>query len=114
MMSPAALTYRHALREARIVLCVWFLALVWTVGYCYLHGYRHDADCWLVQNGIAETVPAALSQTRFGMPMWVCWGIFAPAVCCTVFTFLFGLFGMPDDPLGVEGLSEGESEGGQS
>lgn len=102
MNEPALQTFRNARREALIVIAVWFLALVWTVGYCYIHGYRHDADNPLVRWGIADVTPKALSQHRFGMPMWVCWGIFAPAVLCSVFTLLFGLYGMPDDPLGVE------------
>ena len=102
MSEPALTTFRHARREACIVLLVWLVALIWTVGYCYIHGYRHDSDNPLVRYGIAEENPRALTQHRFGMPMWVCWGIFAPAVACSLFTLAFGLFGMPDDPLGVE------------
>lgn len=95
-------TYRNARREARIVLGVWLLSFLWTVGYCYLNGYRHDADNPLVRMGIAEEKPAALSQQRFGMPAWVFWGIIAPGVGCTLFTFVFGLCIMRDDPLGIE------------
>jgi hypothetical protein len=106
MSDPLAATYRSALREARVVLLVWFFALCWTVGYCYLHGYPHDPAGWLVQNGLADARPAAITQTRLGMPMWVCYGIFAPAACCSVITLAFGLFFMRDDALGVEAGEE--------
>jgi hypothetical protein len=108
MIDPAKQTFLNARREACIVLAVWFVALIWTVGYCYLHGYAHAPDNMLVKIGIADERPAALTQHRFGMPKWVCWGIFAPAVGCSLFTLVFGLFGMKDDPLGVE-KEEGQS-----
>jgi hypothetical protein len=102
MSDPAAQTYRNARREARFVLSVWFCALVWTVGYCYLHGYPHAPDSWLVCNGLADTNnPAILSRT-LGMPSWVFWGIVVPAAVCSVVTLAFGLFGMRDDPLGAD------------
>jgi hypothetical protein len=108
MTDPAARTFLNARWEARIVSFVWFAALIWTVSYCYLHGYTHDPDGFLVRNEIAETQPAAISQTSFGMPKWVCWGIVAPAISCSLFTLCFGLFGMRDDALGVE-KEEGKS-----
>src|SRR5580700_9698812 len=80
MIQPALRTLRNARREACIVLAVWFIALIWTVGYCYVHGYRHSPDNLLVRIGWADQQPAALTQHRLGMPKWVCWGIFAPAV----------------------------------
>src|SRR5438552_3664416 len=43
----------NARREARTVLIVWALALVWSVGYCYLRGYQHAPDAWVVQIGLA-------------------------------------------------------------
>jgi hypothetical protein len=55
-----------------------------------------------VRWGIADPQPAAITQIRFGMPQWICWGILAPAVGCSLFTLGFGLFFMRDDPLGVE------------
>ncbi|MCE9532371.1 MAG: hypothetical protein K8T89_14810 [Planctomycetes bacterium] len=102
MLDPAAETFKNSRREAWVVWIVWFFALIWTVGYCYLNGYSHAADCWLVKNGIADVRPAAITQHRFGMPMWICYGIVAPAIVCSVFTFLFGFFGMKDDALGLE------------
>jgi hypothetical protein len=108
MIDPAVRTFRNARREALIVLSVWFAALVWTVGYCYVNGYSHDPDGWLVRNGLAEAQPAAITQMSFGMPKWICWGIVSPALCCALFTLAFGLFVMRDDPLGVEN-EEGQS-----
>jgi hypothetical protein len=102
MNETALNTFRHARREARIVFLAWLVALIWTVGYCYINGYQHDADNPLVRAGIADENPPALSQTRLGMPMWVCWGIFAPAIGCSLFTLGFGMIGISDDPLGVE------------
>ena len=102
MIDPALTTFHHARREALIVVAVWFISLIWTVGYCYIHGYAHDADNPLVQIGLADEKPAAIAERRLGMPIWVFWGIFAPAVCCSLFTLAFGLFVIADDPLGVE------------
>jgi len=108
MNDPAAQTFRNACREARVVVVVWLAALIWTVGYCYLNGYSHDPEGWLVRWGIADAEPAAIRQITYGMPTWVCWGILAPAVCCSIFTFLFGLLAMRDDPLGVENEEAGQ------
>jgi len=62
MSDPAAQTYRNARREARFVLTVWICALLWTVGYCYLHGYPHAPDSWLVRNGLAT--PTEIGPSR--------------------------------------------------
>ena len=102
MSDPAAQTYRNARREARFVLTVWFCALVWTVGYCYLHGYSHAADSWLVRNGFAEIDDPATFSRTLGLPSWVLWGIVVPAAICSVITLAFGLVGMRDDPLGAD------------
>lgn len=102
MHDPPLQTFKNARREAKIVLAVWFVAMIWTVGYCYLNGYGHDPDGFLVKHEIAEARPAAIKELRLGMPKWVCWGIFAPALGCSLFTLCFGLFGIRDDPLGVE------------
>ena len=45
--------------------------------------------------------PERLSQTA-GFPTWVWYGIVLPWVGCTVFTILFGIYGMKDDDLGAE------------
>ena len=131
MTDPSAQTYRNARREARFVLLVWLIALIWTVSYCYLHGYPHEPDSWLVRQGLATPVrigpsrsavhglaavagaavvawepgndlSAPLPQT-WGLPSWVFWGIAVPAAICSAVTLAYGLFGMADDALGAEG-----------
>jgi hypothetical protein len=103
---PADRLYHNARREAVLVLIIWALALTWTVGYCYLHGYRHAADSWVVRAGLAEPeVDAALVA---GMPAWVFHGIVVPWLVCLGLTFLFGQY-MADDDLGAE--AEGEEAG---
>ena len=102
MNEAAAATYRHARREARFVIILWFLALVWTVGYCYLHGYRHAPDDFVVRVGLAEPPGQEPPRVILGMPSWVTFGIFAPWVACSVITVLFGMYGIKDDELGVE------------
>jgi hypothetical protein len=62
MSDPATQTYRNARREARFVLSVWLCALLWTVSYCYLHGYPHAPDSWLVRNGLATATEIGPSR----------------------------------------------------
>lgn len=105
MLDPqenARRVYRHARREALIILLVWFLALVWTVGYCYLRGYRHDPESWVVRAGLAVANDPARLQQSFGFPHWVFYGIIAPWLICTGITIAFGLLGIKDDELGHE------------
>jgi hypothetical protein len=106
--SPSAeRLYRHACREARIVLLVWLLSLLWCVGYCYLFGYRHAPDSWPVKVGLARAAeppadgPAPL-RTYLGFPDWVFFGILVPWVLCSLFTVAFAAWGMADDDLGQE------------
>jgi hypothetical protein len=99
----AARLYHNACREAKLLLTVWALALVWTVSYCYLHGYRHPSDGWAVQRGLAAERAADDLQTILGFPDWVFIGILIPWAVCTLFTVVFSLFLMSDDDLGAEG-----------
>ncbi len=105
-----AQTYRRARREALIVALVWLLSLLWTVGYCYLYGYRHTADSLAVQLGLVEPWRPEHYRQIWGMPDWAMFGIFVPWLICSVFTVFYGLFGISDDPLGPEG-SEGGGHG---
>ena len=102
--------YRHARREATIVLIVWALALVWSVGYCYLNGYQHEPDALVVKWGLATSRTAEDLTHIAGIPDWVCIGIILPWIFCTLFTFGFALFGMSDDDLGSE-AEEGAPHG---
>src|SRR5262245_1120813 len=106
----AARLYRHAWREAVVVFVVWGLALAWTVGYCYLRGYQHDEQSWVVRTGLAQ--PAAPGDFRqvAGLREWVFYGILLPWLACTAFTVAFCLFVMKDDELGHE-AEEGGGHG---
>lgn len=77
---------RSARREALAALLVWLLAMSYTVGYCYLYGYRRD--------------PSTI-RLIWGVPDWVLWGIVAPWTVCTVFAGIFALF-VSDADLGQE------------
>ena len=96
----AARLYRNARREGLVVAVVWALALVWTVGYCYLNGYQTEPP---------PPVRAEVKQV-LGFPHWIFFGIMVPWVLCTAFTIWFGLFGMSDDELGAD-RDEGEGHG---
>src|SRR5688500_2395748 len=102
MNESAVRTFRNALREARFVIVFWFLALFWTLGYCYLRGYQHAPDSWVVRAGLAEPATAAPPRVVLGMPSWVTYGILAPWLVCSIVTVLFGMYGIADDDLGIE------------
>lgn len=101
--------FRNARREALLVLTVFTLALVWTVGYCYLHGYyyrpedphRPEYHRWLVEAELASERTPENFQQILGLPDWVFIGILLPWLMCGAFTFGFCI-GMTDDDLGEE------------
>jgi hypothetical protein len=97
--APTDRTFRHARREAVFVGVVLVLALGWTVGYCYLRGYRHPPESWPVRTGLAGTAEPPV-HLILGLPAWVVFGVIAPWLVCSAVTVWFGLFGMPDDDLG--------------
>ncbi len=101
--------FRHARREAVLVLVVNLLALAWTVGYCYLHGYQHDPASWLVQMGLATPRSASDLQLIAGVPDWVMYGIVVPWLVCAALTGLVYWL-MPDDDLGQD-QEEGAGHG---
>ena len=101
-MNPEDPVVRSARREALAALVVWFLAMSYTVAYCYLFGYQQDAaDIRLI----------------YGVPDWVLWGVIAPWTACTVLAALFAFF-LGDADLGAElpdsqdELFSGEADGG--
>ncbi len=77
----------HSRREARLIVLVWLVAMLWTVPYCYFTGFRKEGE--------SPEVTFIL-----GMPDWVFWGIAAPWMVANLFTvwFCFGYF--VDDDLG--------------
>jgi hypothetical protein len=94
---------RNARREVWIVLALNLLALTWTVGYSYLHGYQHDADSRVVQWGWTKPRTTEDFQQVHGLPDWVFTGIFVPWLLCTVFSIGLCVLGIQDDDLGTEG-----------
>jgi hypothetical protein len=105
MVDPGRI-FRNARREALVVALVWALAAAWVVGYCYLRGYSHPADAWVVRAGLAAAGEPTDQGVILGFPSWVFWGILAPWLICTAFTVLYGTFGMPDDELGEDASDE--------
>lgn len=99
---------RNARREAIIVMIVWVCTLAWTLGYCYLHGYQHPPDSWLVRSGWAVERSAENLRQFWGLPDWIALGVVVPWMLCTFFTIVFGLFIMQDDQLGTEAQEETE------
>ncbi len=86
--------YRQSRRELVTILVVWLVFCVWVVGYCSAFGYRRGP--WQL-------------ETVLGMPSWVVWGIAVPWVVATLYTVVFGLRVMKDQPL--DGGENGEGEG---
>lgn len=105
MDRDGARLFGNARREGIQALAVTLLALAWSVGYCYLHGYEHSPDEWVVRAGLARIRDAASMYSFAGIPDWVFIGILLPWVLCTAFTMGFCL-GMKDDELGQEAPEE--------
>ncbi len=76
---------RHARREGSLILCVWAIALTWSVGGGYVFGYRHD--------------PATIG-TILGVPDWIFWCVVVPWGLCVLFVVWFCFGFMSDDDLG--------------
>ncbi|HEV8059624.1 MAG TPA: hypothetical protein VGP68_07115 [Gemmataceae bacterium] len=100
--APARTTLRNAGREAITVAVIVLGALVWTVGYCSLHGYQHAPDSWLIRSGLARNRTGDDLTTYAGIPDWVFIGIVLPWAICTFLTILLSLRGLADDDLGAE------------
>jgi hypothetical protein len=84
---------RSAGREALVVFGVWLIAMIYTVGYCYLFGYnRPPQDVKLV----------------WGVPDWIMWGVFAPWGACYLFSIWFSYGFMRDEDLGAEQPEAGD------
>ena len=80
-------TVRSARFEALVVLAVFVTAMLYTVLYCYAHGYHRD--------------PATLTYI-LGFPDWVFWGIVAPWLVCVLISYWFGYRFVRDSELGAE------------
>jgi hypothetical protein len=100
--NPQARLFRHAKREAWWAGWIWLLSLIWTVAACYLLGYQHAADDWVVRTGLASVRGGDDLRLIFGLPDWVVIGILGPWMICTLITLGFAQFVMRDDELGEE------------
>jgi len=103
--------YRHALHEAKIILSIWLLALLFTCTYCYLYGYTShpsqptpwgpSIDQWVGPLQSFDRDPTLLSTPGgFGIPEWVLVGIVIPWFLCILATLWFCLFVFHHDDLG--------------
>jgi hypothetical protein len=89
---------RSSRREALLTLALWTAATVYSVCYCYTHGYSRGTD------GFDRTLTPSLSDMKFyfGWPDWVFWGIVLPWGICTVISAIFAFTFMRDAPLGED------------
>ncbi len=80
-------------REMLVVLVVWIVAAVWSIGYCYIHGYIGGSRA-----------PETLGEVRFvlGFSAWVFWGVVLPWVMCAIVSLLISWFVIRDEDLGVD------------
>jgi Protein of unknown function (DUF997) len=78
---------RHARREGLIIMALWTVCLVWSVGSGYVLGYHRDS-----------------TQVRLllGMPAWVFWSVVLPWAFCLAFSVWFCFGYMADDDLGKD------------
>ena len=86
--------FLHARREALVILVLFAVCLMWSMGVCYFAGYLAPGEDW----------PQA--ATVLGIPAWAFWGILVPWLAVDAFTIWFCFFYMKDDDLGV--AHEGE------
>jgi hypothetical protein len=78
---------RNARREGLIIMVVWAVALLWSVGSGYWLGYYRDP----------QTI-----RLIAGIPDWIFWSVVLPWGICLVFTVWFCFGFMADDDLGVD------------
>jgi len=84
---PEDAVVKSARREAALALSMWVVAMIYSVSYCYLHGYGRSAE--------------SLTFVLW-FPDWVFWGIIAPWLACTFGSLIFAFWIMGDEPLGDE------------
>lgn len=84
-------------REAWVALAAWLAAMVYSVGYCYLHGYQRTP----------ENLTFVL-----GMPDWIFWGVAIPWVGCFLFSVWFAMGFMQDAPMDDDEPSSPEADRG--
>jgi hypothetical protein len=78
---------RAARREAVMALGMWFVAMLYTLSYCYINGYGRSVE--------------SLTFVLW-FPDWVFWGIIVPWGVCILLSTVFALGVMGDESLGEE------------
>ncbi|MCH2210668.1 MAG: hypothetical protein MK110_05165 [Fuerstiella sp.] len=86
--------FLNSRREAMVIFAVWFVALCWSVPYCYINGYGRQVS--------VETL-----NTTLGIPSWLFGGILLPWIVADVITAWICFFFMKDDDLGAAGDEDG-------
>jgi hypothetical protein len=85
---------RHARREALLIMAIWAVALLWSVGSGYVLGYqRQPAEIGLI----------------LGIPDWVLWSVVLPWGICLALSVWFCFAYMADDDLGHDPEEDGGS-----
>ncbi|MCP4190883.1 MAG: YhdT family protein [Planctomycetaceae bacterium] len=86
-MSRKALSnaFRSARRETLVILLAWLVICAWVIGYCGWNAYPPT-------DGSAPS-----TETIFGFPAWIIWGIALPWIVANAFTIWFSLAYMRDD-----------------
>jgi hypothetical protein len=79
---------RNARREGLLIICVWAIALAWSMATAYLLGYP-------------PRDPSAMTLI-LGMPDWVFWSVVLPWAICLAFSAWFCFRFMSDDDLGQD------------
>ena len=82
---------RSARREALLVLAIWLVACLWSIGICYWLGYDRDV--------------ATLTYV-VGFPDWIFWGFIVPWTVCTGLCFVVPYYVITDEDLGEEQTEE--------
>ena len=75
-----------------VVVAIWLVAAVWSIGYCYTQGY------------VGGPGQPAVRDIRFilGFPDWIFWGVIVPWLVCAVLSLGVSAFVMRDEDLGVD------------
>jgi hypothetical protein len=118
--------FLNSLREAKLIISIWAVAMLYTCSYCYLYGYQsHPSDPAAIGPAVSSWVGPLKSFDRdpttlttpfgLGIPDWVFYGVAAPWLVCLLATFGFCLFIFKEDDLGNEQtLTPATGEGGSS
>jgi hypothetical protein len=83
--APEQRLLRNARREGLVIMGLWAVMLLWSVGAAYVGGYLRDA---------------AEIDLILGMPDWVFWAVALPWGVCLAFSAWFCFRFVADDPLG--------------